>query len=82
MHEDIDLMVRCVKGLPNPNRTLVRRFLGGFDDIMGPKPIFFQNETYRLQRHSTVRRMLKEDEEQHGSQYPHVEEEEGRVTHW
>ena len=26
MHEDIDLLVRCMKGLPNSNTTSVRRF--------------------------------------------------------
>jgi len=83
MHDDIDLMVRCVKGLPNPNRTLVRRFLGGFEDVLGPKPIFFQNGTYRHQRHSTVRRILNEDEKRHGSEYPLEEEEdESKIMHW
>lgn len=85
MHEDIELMVRCVKGLPNPNRTtLVKRFLGGYDGVKGPKPIYFQaNETYRLERHATVRRMLMEDERIHGTEYPQEEDDvEGNIMHF
>lgn len=83
MHDDIDLVVRCIKNLPNPNRTLVRRFQGGFNDVPGPKPIFLQNETYRLQRHCAVQHMLIEDEKRHGTEYPQeMDAEEGRIMHW
>lgn len=49
--EDVDIVVRCVHGVPNNSSTSVlSRFRGGFEDILGPKPIFFQsNETYRLE---------------------------------
>jgi hypothetical protein len=84
VHADIDIVVRCVHGLPNPNSTWeIKRFRGGFDDILGPKPIFFQNETYRLFRHSAIRRMILQDEKEHGSNYPRKEEsEERKIRHY
>jgi hypothetical protein len=77
LSEDIDLVVRCVHGLPNPNSTSdQKRFRVGFEDIVGPKPIFFLNETYRLIRHAAIRRMILQDEKAHGSNYTVKEESE------
>lgn len=83
MWPDIDVMVRCVHGMEPSNTSLIRGFLGGYEDIHGPKPIFFQNETYRLLRHAAVRRMVLEDEGVHGPSYPReAESEETYVRHW
>jgi hypothetical protein len=80
VHDDIDIVVRCVHGVPNPNSTWeIKRFRGGFEDILGPKPIFFQNETYRFFRHAAVRRMILQDEKEHGSIYPLEEESEETI---
>jgi hypothetical protein len=69
--EDLDVFVRCARGLPNnanPNDWM-REFYPDGKHIGGPKPIFFKNETYCDERHDTVRQMLREDEELYGSSY-------------
>ena len=69
--DDLDLLVRCARDLPNSaNAKSKKRWEGGYNDYVGSKPIYFQNETYRRVRHAQVKLMIEEDERQHGSNYP------------
>lgn len=69
--EDLDVYVRCVKGLDNnanPNTDMREYYLEGWN-IEGPRPIFFLNKTYTEERHRLVKEMLVVDEEKYGSSY-------------
>lgn len=73
MELDLDVMVRCVRGLPqsvNPEGR--KRFEMPYDRTTGPKPIFFLNETYRQQRHELVQQQVIEDEAKYGSKYQSI----------
>lgn len=68
-----DLVIRCVKGLPNEVKVDkaggLDRHLQGFTELKGNKPIFFLNETYRRERHKLVNAMIIEEEKIHGEFY-------------
>jgi hypothetical protein len=73
---DLDVVVRCVHGLPNVNAwpkavpmKPFDRFMKPYDRTLGPKPIFFLNATYRSARHKHVRQLVLEDEVKFGSSY-------------
>jgi hypothetical protein len=68
---DLDIAVRCAKKIgndANPNDWANPYFLDG-RKVKGPKPIYFQNNTYLEWRHNLVLELLRKDEEQFGSCY-------------
>ena len=66
MHDDLSLAVSCVRGEQNPGT--VRRVMGGYGAIQGPRPILFErDQRLRARRHEEVRRMVLEDERVHGA---------------
>jgi hypothetical protein len=78
IEKDLDLMVKCVRNLPNNISTNHHSYfehtdadVGAFwKNFGGPRPLYFRNETYVRERHSAVRRMVAEDESKYGSRYP------------
>ena len=85
MANDVDIVVHCVHGMPNnSSSSMLSWFRGGFKDVLGPKPIFFQsNETYQFLRHAAVHRMVLGDEKLHGATSPLKEEsKEISIMHW
>ena len=66
--EDVDLTVRCLKGIKNTETTLYAYFEAG-RDTPGPKPIFFLNTTYLDERHKKVQAMFDEDSQKYGTNY-------------
>ena len=67
-----DMVIRCVKGLPNEANVDVdalQRHLPTFMELNGNKPIFFLNETYRNERHELVKAMIAEEEKIYGEFY-------------
>jgi hypothetical protein len=75
---DLDVMVKCVRNLPNNISTNHDSYYEHADgdvetfwkNFGGPRPLYFRNETYVRERHSEVRRMVADDERKHGSLYP------------
>jgi hypothetical protein len=66
----LDVVVRCVHDLPNKaNPQSAVRIVKPFNRSVGPKPIFFLNESYRKARHEHVRDIVLADEKQFGSIY-------------
>jgi hypothetical protein len=67
---DLDVVVRCVHDLPNSaNPKSAVRIAESFKMLVGSKPIFFLNETYRKVRHEHVRKIVLVDEKLFGSIY-------------
>jgi hypothetical protein len=63
IHEDLALMVWCVKDAPNPpDRPNEQRVLGGFEALRRFKPIYFQDPLYRRKRHNFIHDMVLADE--------------------
>ena len=71
IHGDLDLSVRCVKGIDNeanPYNWMARYHLDG-RNIEGPRPIYFLNVTYAEERHKLLHKMILDDEAKHGTSY-------------
>jgi hypothetical protein len=62
LHEDIALMVRCVKHIPDPPKEHLKRVMGGYESVPRFKPIYFHDPLYRRQRHNFIRDMVIADE--------------------
>lgn len=75
--EDLDLLVRCARDLPN-DRNLddypYHKHNGDIESFWknfgGPKPLYFRNETYIRERHAALQRMVADDERKYGTRYP------------
>ena len=68
--EDIDILVRCVRGLLNEaNPTKKEYYDQGYDHVGGNRPIYFSNEEYRKRRHEAVVAAVKNDEARYGASY-------------
>jgi hypothetical protein len=68
---DMDIFVRCAKGLDNdanPNDNMEEIYFEGWK-IEGPRPIYFLNKTYSHARHADAIRMMEADEEKYGTSY-------------
>jgi hypothetical protein len=77
IQEDLDLLVRCARGLPNdlnPNGYSYYDHNGNVETFWknfgGPKPLYFRNQTYIRERHASLQRMVADDERKYGSRYP------------
>ena len=73
-YPEFDLIIRCVKDLPNDvktdkSRAGMDRIMGTFAELNGNKPIFFLNETYRKERHELVKAMIQDEEKIFGEFY-------------
>jgi hypothetical protein len=70
---DLDALVRCVHNISNDAifdpKVGQSLFHKSFDQTLGPKPIYYLNETNRWARHEFVRRMVMQDEARFGSVY-------------
>ena len=68
---DLDMAVRCVKGLDNEANPY--NWAGPFHlegrNVVGTKPIFFLNTTYAEERHKLLAEMVLQDEATHGTSY-------------
>ena len=81
--EDIDIAVRCVRGIgnveateemqnPRPyyeNNTLLPEGEKELFSLKGNRPIFFKDRTYVEQRHALVQEMVRADEAKYGTIY-------------
>lgn len=63
MHEDIALMYRCVKNIPDSSSDHYNRVVGGFDATLDFRPIYFHDDEYRRRRHAHVQQMIEIDEQ-------------------
>jgi hypothetical protein len=74
--EDLDMMVRCARNLGNKVKVgdsgdyYFSEELGRIPELGGNRPIFFVNETYTIERHAMLQKMVAEDEEKFGTSYP------------
>jgi len=67
----LDLIVRCGRDLPNSaNPASTPRCEGGFTSYVGSKPVFFLNDTYRIERQNHIKQLVEDDEKKYGSEYP------------
>jgi len=70
VEHDLDIMVRCAKNLPqSANAEGRQRFEMSYEATIGPKPIYFLNETFRKERHGLLQRLVVQDEAKYGSKY-------------
>jgi hypothetical protein len=71
IRDDLDLLVRCVKGIGN-DANPYDWSMEYYDDELdqkGPRPIFFLNQTYKGSRHRLTQDLLLTDEQIYGSSY-------------
>ena len=68
LHGDVLLGINCVMGRNDTGRhdSVTEHVVGGLSAIVGPIPVFFQNETYRRERHEQYRKIVEEDEAKYG----------------
>jgi len=80
---DVDIMVRCARNITNEaadekaknlieEKGVYLEFRNLIEEkyaYLGVKPIFFQNKTYKSERHTLLLKLIKEDEERYGSSY-------------
>jgi len=80
---DVDIMVRCARNITNEAADKkaknlneekgvyfeVRNLIEEKYAYLGVKPIFFQDKTYKSERHTLLLQLIKEDEERYGSSY-------------
>jgi len=62
IHEDLNMTVNCVKGIPDEENAETIALKGGFEALKGAIPIAFQNDNYREKRFQEVKEMILEDE--------------------
>jgi hypothetical protein len=67
--EDLDVMVRCIRGIGNEGIESDEHYYEEGKTIKGPRPIFFLNETYLEERHKLIQEMVRQDEKKFGSRY-------------
>lgn len=60
---DLKLMYRCVKNIPDEADAKWKRVRGGLNATLPPIPIYFQDIEYRRQRHQWVVHQVQQDEQ-------------------
>ena len=64
IHEDLHFAINCVT--QRPNLKAYKRKAGGFEAIVGWKPLLFEHSEYRSLRNHELREMVLEDEAKFG----------------
>ena len=64
IHDDLSVSVTCVHGWQNKGERKWAQ--EKYDAIVGPRPIFFENEDIRKVRHEQLKNLVLEDEKQFG----------------
>ena len=62
MSNDLKMMYRCVKNLPDVKRQKWKRVVGGFRAARRFMPIYFQDADYRRRRHALVQELVQMDD--------------------
>ena len=62
MSNDLKMMYRCVKNLPDDPDQVWQRVRGGFNATLPFQPIYFQDADYRQRRHAHVQSMIASDD--------------------
>ncbi|KAL3920047.1 MAG: hypothetical protein SGILL_003454 [Bacillariaceae sp.] len=77
IQEDLDLLVRCARGISNAANPDGYPYYEHNDDIDtfwknlgGTRPLYFQNETYIHERHAMLQSIVASDERKYGTRYP------------
>ena len=62
LSNDLKMMYRCVKGIPDAKKQKWKRVIGGFRAVKPFMPIYFQDPDYRRRRHALVQELVELDE--------------------
>jgi hypothetical protein len=62
LSNDLRMMYRCARDLPDDEKQKWKRVQGGFSHIKPFLPIYFQDDDYRQRRHAFVKDMVEQDE--------------------
>jgi len=65
IHEDLHFTINCVTQRPNLKDSFKRK-AGGFEAIIGWKPLLFEHSEYRSLRNHELQEMVLEDEAKFG----------------
>ena len=60
---DLRLMYRCIKDIPDVTDAKWKRVIGGINASLPPIPIYFQDHEYRRKRHELVTEQVRADDE-------------------
>jgi Glycosyltransferase family 17 len=62
MSNDLKMMYRCVKDLPDDPDQMWKRVMGGYNATLPFQPIYFADADYRRRRHAHVQSMIAHDD--------------------
>jgi hypothetical protein len=60
---DLKLMYRCVRDIPDDPDAKWKRVIGGLNASLPPTPIYFVDMDYRRQRHEWVTKQVQADDQ-------------------